>query len=379
MMSDSPAPPVGETAFRLDEVFGRAAATSATPGAQAAVVRNGVLVWSGSYGLADVEAATPVVDQTVFCLASLGKTMVAALTLHLVDEGVLALDAPLASVVGKLIPGAEVVTVRMLLTHTAGYPDLYESPEVMALMPPQEGEVGGGSGYDPDRSFTWEMLAVAMREPVEPGVHWEYSNTGYILLGEVLTRALGGPEGVHQAWTSLAEAAGGKIRLTPDLLTMERAEVDPARLAHGYDLRTDGSFAYPYAEHHPAGVPTDLFGLPFADGLFAGTAVGTAVFLDALFVRRSLLDPATVDLLSTPTAQAAAADVPHPDYKTYAMGTFQMSAADAVWQGHRGRYGGFSTVGASRRVDGTTLVVLINCTSEDPPVLRIWRELAGTV
>ena len=379
MTSAATAPPGGDLAMRLDDVFGRAADASATPGAQAAVVRNGVLVWSGAYGLADVENATPVDDRTVFCLASLGKTMVAALTLRLVDDGVLALDAPVASVVGNLIPGAEVVTVRMLLTHTAGYPDLYESPELMALMPPQDGDAGSGSAYDPDRPFTWEMLAAGMLDPVEPGAHWEYSNTGYLLLGEVLTRALDGPGGVQRAWTSLAEAAGGEIRLTPGLLTLERAEVDLTRLAHGYDQQADGSFVDPYAAHQPAGVPTDLFGLPFTDGLFAGTAVGTAGYLDALFVRRSLLDPATVDQMSAPTAQAAAADVPHPDYKTYAMGTFQMSVADVVWQGHRGRYGGFSAVGASRRLDGSTLVVLTNCSSEDPPALPIWRELAATV
>lgn len=376
---DPATPADGGPARRLDEVFGRVAATSPTPGAQASLVRDGSLIWSSCYGLADVESVTPVVDSTVFCLASLGKTMVAALTLRLVGDGLFALDAPVASVVGSGVPGADVVTVRMLLTHTSGYPDIYGSPEVLALMPPQEGEVGSGSQYDPDRAFTWEMLGAGMREPVEPGARWEYSNAGYLLLGRVLTVALDGPGGLRRAWTALVEPMGGEIRLTPDRLTMDRAEVDLGSLARGYELRPDGSVVDAYAGLHPAGVPADLFGLPFTDGLFAGTAVGVAGFLDALFGRRALLDSPTVDLMSTVTAQAAAADAPHPDLNTYGMGTFQMSVDDAVWQGHRGRYGGFSAVGATRRADASTLAVLTNAMSDDPPVEHLWRELAATV
>lgn len=379
MMADAAAQPDDDLAIRLGRAFDRAAAASSAPGAQAAVVRDGVLLWSGSYGLADVETATPISDKTVFCLASLGKTMLAALALRLVEEGTLALDAPLAAVVGGLVPGAGVVTVRMLLTHTAGYSDLYESPEVMASMPPEQGVDANDSTYDPDRPFTWEMLAAGMREPIEPGMRWEYSNTGYITLCEVLTRALGGTRGVNNAWTGLADRAGGGVRLSADLLTMERLAVDVACLAHGYEQQVDGSYVDPYARHQPSGVPTDLFGPPFGDGLFAGTAVGTALFLDALFVRRSLLDTATVDQMTAVTSQAAAADAPHPDLNTYAMGTFQMSVAGSEWQGHRGRYGGFSAVGASRRADGSTLVVLTNCMTEEPPALVIWRGLAGTV
>ena len=376
-MIDSTMPPDGDTP-PLDDVFARVAEASTTP-AQAALVRDGALIWTGSYGLADVDAATTVRDSTVFCLASLGKTMVAALTLRLVDDGALALDEPVASVVGDRVPGADSVSLRMLLTHTSGYPDIYGSPELMAFMPPQEGEVGSGSDYDPDRPFTWEMLEAGLREPVDPGARWEYSNAGYLLLGQVLTRTLGGPKGLTRAWTEMAGAAGGEIRLTPDRLTMDRDEVDLASLARGYELHADGSWVDAYAGLRPAGVPTDLFGLPFTDGLFAGTAVGTAGFLDALFVRRSLLEPPTVDLMSTVTAQAAAADAPDPDLTTYGMGTFRMSVDDAVWQGHRGRYGGFSTVGASRRSDGSTLVVVTNSMSDDPPVTSIWRELARTV
>jgi CubicO group peptidase (beta-lactamase class C family) len=361
----------GDLGWRLDRTLLRAASKTTTPGAQAALVRDGELVWTGVHGVADTATAAAVTEATVFCLASLGKTLVAALTLRQVEQGLLDLDVPIASAVEE-VPGSAVVTPRMLLTHTSGYPDLYDTPEVSVLMPPDQDEPGSGSDYDPDRPFTWAMLAPGIREPVDPGARWEYSNAGYILLTEMLGRVLGGPDAIGAAWTSLTERAGPD--LTDDALTMERSHVRLDRLAHGYDEQPDGAVVDAYAAHPPAGVPTDLFGLPFGDGLFAGTALGAATFLDSLFVRRTVLDPKTLDAMTAITSQAAAFD--HPDLSSYGMGTFRMEAGGRVWQGHRGRYGGFASIGASDSAGGNTLVVLTNCVAEEPPVAAIWRALA---
>jgi len=367
-----------EIGARLSGTFERAAGGSGTRGAQAAMVRDGELIWVGSYGLAHVETATPVDNGTIFCLASLGKTLLAAVGLHLVEKGVLALDAPLAAACGDGIPGAQTVTLRMLLTHTAGYPDLYETPHVRSLMPPDP-TAGTGTAYDPDRPFTWEMLLPGILEPVEPGEHWAYSNTGYIVLSEVLARVLGGALGFHQVWTSFLGAAADRYEMTPELLTFERSTLDLSRLAHGYEQQDDGSFVDAYAANPASGVPTDLFGLPFGDGLFAGTAVGVAVFLDALLVRHRMLAPETVTLMTETTAAAAAAEVPHPDLSTYGMGTFRMAGPGGVWQGHRGRYAGFCTIGGSHRATSTTLVVLTNTLTEAIPVVALWRELVSNL
>lgn len=360
---------------RLDAVLADAARSAGTIGAQAALLHAGSVVWTGRYGVTDLTGETPVTDDTTFSLASLGKTLVATLALRLVEEGRLDLDAPIANMLGDEVPGAAVVTPRMLLSHTAGYPDIYETPQVAALMAPDGGEPGSGGVCDPDRPFTWEMLRPGLLEPVDPGARWEYSNGGYIVLTEMLVRILGGADALEAAWSQTAARAGAG--LGDDVLTMDRATV--RHLAHGYDRRPDGRLVDPYAAHPPTGVPTDLFGLPFGDGLFAGAAVAVGRFLDGLLVRRTVLRPETVDLMTTASAQAAAADVPDRDLATYGLGVYRIGAPTGEWYGHRGTYAGFATVGASDQVRGTTLVVLSNVWAQEHPAGAVWSALAAEV
>lgn len=360
---------------RLDAALQRAGESGGAPGAQAALVHRGDVAWTGAFGAADPRSGTPVTEDTVFCLASLGKTLVAALTLDLVEQDRLDLDAPVGGVVGE-VPGADRVTPRMLLTHTAGYPDIYETPQLAPLLPLEGVVEHGGTAYDPDRPFTWEMLLPGFTEPVEPGARWEYSNGGYILLTELLVRVLGGPDGLAAAWESLADRAG-RGTITADRLTLDRSRVRPGRLARGHERRPDGSWADAYAAHPPSGVPTDLFGLPFGDGLFAGTAVGVASFLDGLLVRRTVLPPRAVELLTATTPQAAAAvdEVPDPALATYGMGAFRVDLAGRRWHGHRGTYGGFNVLGMSDPEGGDTVAVLTNAMDAEPTAVPIWRAL----
>ncbi|GAA4090701.1 serine hydrolase domain-containing protein [Nocardioides kongjuensis] len=374
-----------ELSARLDATFRRAAGATAAPGVQAAVMHQGAVVWTGTHGLADVAARRPVADDTMFCLASFGKLVIAAAALRQAECGVLDLDAPLATYLGDEVPGTARVTTRMLVTQTAGYPDIYTTPELAPLLPHVAPGSTTPSSYDPDRPFTWAMVAPAFREPVAPGRSWAYSNAGYVLLARVLVRALGGEDAMQDACSAFIHRPVDSPPIPDDQLTLHRSVAAAALLARGYDPQPDGTFRDAYGAHHPSGVPTDLFGLPFGDGMFAGTALGAARFLDGLFVGAAFLHPESVGEMTTPTpASLADADLTRKAHG-YGAGTMIEDVAGRRWHGHPGMYGGFSSNGATDLARGITVVVLANGTwlpSEEHPDRietaseSVWRALA---
>src|SRR4051812_38981004 len=151
------APPArSTTAADLDRALDRGLASTGSPGAQAAIVQDGQVVWTGAAGKAQVRRRRPVTAHTVFSYASLSKTLVASLVLDRVESGELALDVPISTYIGNAVPGAGQVTIRMLLSHTAGYPDIYSSPEVGPLF---------GRRYDPNRRWTFPTVLAGFHFP----------------------------------------------------------------------------------------------------------------------------------------------------------------------------------------------------------------------
>jgi CubicO group peptidase (beta-lactamase class C family) len=99
-----------------------------SPGMIIEVAQNGELLFSGTYGKADLEQGTPVTPDTVFRLASVTKPFMAAAVLALVDDGKLSLSDRLARHVPE-IPAAAEVRIYELLTHTSGISDYAEDPD----------------------------------------------------------------------------------------------------------------------------------------------------------------------------------------------------------------------------------------------------------
>ncbi|WP_181034191.1 serine hydrolase [Arthrobacter sp. GMC3] len=380
---------------QLDAAMSRAGSLAAAPGSQAALVRNGELIWTGVHGLARIDQTVHVTDRTPFCLASFGKLILAACALHQVERGRINLDQPIARYLGDDVPGADTVTVRMLLTHTAGYPDIYASAQMSELLPPGLAELlpgaaapasAGKNTYDSNKPFTWSMFAQALGSPVDQGQHWSYSNTGYILLARILVKALGGEEQMERACSEFVHSASGTHPMNDDILTLRRSLYMAESMAHGYQRLSDGSFHGTYEAQRESTIPFDLFGLPFGDGLFAGTAIGAAQVLDNLFVGRTLLGTALLEEMVTPTSQAMAGPAEPARINSYGMGTFRTKLAGSVWQGHSGSYGGYTTMGASENSTGVSLVAIANAITPidsthdaavvETPAGAIWNTLA---
>ena len=151
------------------------------PGAAVAVAREGKLVKARGYGVANVELDVEVTPDSVFELASVTKQFTATAIMVLVEEGKLQLDDPITS---HLPPAPETwkpITVRHLLTHTAGFPGLDSGFHALRAGGPR-------LNYS-----TAEMFGAAMKDALSfaPGERWQYSDVGYFLLGMIIERESG--------------------------------------------------------------------------------------------------------------------------------------------------------------------------------------------
>jgi CubicO group peptidase (beta-lactamase class C family) len=138
---------------------------------EALVAERGSVVYSGALGPADREARLPYTTSTPSCLASLSKPITAVALMMLAEKGLVTYDSPLSQLLPGFSPAMGAVTVRQLLTHTSGVPDY---PNL---------------GVDRPGVTNAEILAALRRvtAPVfRPGLKYEYSNSGYVLLGQII-------------------------------------------------------------------------------------------------------------------------------------------------------------------------------------------------
>ena len=88
------------------------------PGMIAGIARNGQIIWTKPYGMADKENNVPVTNKSIFHLASLTKPFASTIILQLEDEDLLHLDDPIADY-GINIPSSDTIRVKHLLSHTS--------------------------------------------------------------------------------------------------------------------------------------------------------------------------------------------------------------------------------------------------------------------
>jgi CubicO group peptidase (beta-lactamase class C family) len=158
------------------------------PGAAAAIVHRGRVVWGGAAGAVDRESASAVGPDTAFQVASLSKPVTALGVMLLAEEGKLDLDRPIWDYVDdwRLPPSvhdASKVTARLLLGHRAGigvhgYPGSEPNRPLPSLLASLAGENGGAG-------------AVAL--VAEPGTGALYSSGGYAVLQLAIERITGEP------------------------------------------------------------------------------------------------------------------------------------------------------------------------------------------
>ena len=153
-----------------------------SPGGVVLVARGDEVLYRGARGEADVENNVPLRTDSLFRIGSVTKQFAAAGLLKLVEAGKVKLDDPLTKYVPRF-PGGDQITVLQLLNHTSGVKD-YTRIKGYMVGPPIQRDL-----------TTAQLIDVFKDEPATfaPGSKWDYSNSGYVLVGAVIEAASGEP------------------------------------------------------------------------------------------------------------------------------------------------------------------------------------------
>jgi CubicO group peptidase (beta-lactamase class C family) len=160
--------------------------TPGGPGLSIAIVKSGTTMHAAGYGLADLRRRTAIVPDTIFHMASCGKQLTGIGMLMLAEAGKLGLDDPVSRHLPSLAGFDRTVTIRQLLHHTSGIRDFYDESGIEEVLSRCERPANA------DILRTYADLGCPMARPgIRPGDEFNYSNSGYDLLGTLIERASG--------------------------------------------------------------------------------------------------------------------------------------------------------------------------------------------
>lgn len=148
------------------------------PGLQVAIVSGGRIVFRGAYGIANLQYGLPVTDTTVFSINSATKAFTGVAIMQLVERGQVDLAAPISQYLDSLPVAWRPVTIRQLLSHISGIPDVLSESEDLV-----QGESEA------------EAVARIAGLPMQfvTGERFRYNQTNYLLLGRVVRKFTGTP------------------------------------------------------------------------------------------------------------------------------------------------------------------------------------------
>lgn len=330
----------GAAAYQVDDYVAAQLREQRIPGLALGVYRNGEIVKAQGYGLANIELNVPVKPETIFQSGSVGKQFTATAVMMLVEEGKVGLDDPITKYFKDAPPSWNQVTVRHLLSHTAGFTDYPEKFD-----------------FRQDRTED-DLLKVVEGIPLAfpPGTKFSYSNLGYLTLGILIHRATGQFYG-----DILRERIFQPLGMTSTRIISE-ADIIPNRAA-GYRL-----------------VKNELKNQEWVSPAMNTTADGSLYFnvldlakWDAALYTEKLVKKSSLDQMWT-VAKLNNGE-PNAGHYGFAWDVNQMNAHRAIE--HGGAWQGFTTYIARYLDDKLTVVVLANLDSAHANAGKIAHHVAG--
>lgn len=296
------------------------------PGMAVAVVKNGEVMLAKGYGFANLEHEVPVTAHSIFQSGSISKQFTAAAIMLLEEQGKLRLDDAIARYLPRTKARWGSITVRHLLTHTSGIPD-YED-EVDTRRDYSEHELAEFVGRLPRTSA--------------PGDKFEYSNSGYLLLGIVIRTVTGKFHGDFIRENILEPLGMATARILTD------AETVPHRVA-GYQMGTDGILNQEWMSPTFNQTADGCFHLSLNDFLAWERAVRA----------RALLKPDSWSRIFTPVVLNSGKTHPYG----FAWEIIQHDGRTV--HGHDGSFRGFEAILTRHIEDDVTIIALANLAEVD--------------
>ena len=326
---------------RIDAVFAEYDRTDG-PGCAVGVARAGTLVYGRGYGMGQLDHGIPLSERSVFYLASVAKQFAAAAIVIAAHEGHLTLDDEVRRHIPEF-PDYEqgAVTVRHLVHHTGGVRDYLT---LMSL---------AGTPYE--NILTDEaMLGLITRQKelnFAPGSEHLYSNSGYVLMAEIVKRATG---------RSLREYADEKIfrplGMTSTHFHDDRTQVVRDRV-FSYDAGPDGGWRTNYLmafdKVGDGGLYSSVEDLARWDGAFYGDVLGVPGFAERMYERGVLTSGDTI---------------------RYARGLAVERRRGLARVSHAGGFMAFRTMIARYPEQRTTVIALCNAGMANPMQMSVAIE-----
>lgn len=323
------------------------------PGMAALLIRDGRVEYRAAFGFADLDARTPITSNTQFLLASVTKQFTAMAIMILVERHKLRLGDTLATFCPEFPAYARTITIRHLLNHTAGLTQ-YQELLVGKIDPDQYFRSSKSPPAAHEFTASEALQALSRQEKLRfpPGEKFEYSDSAYVLLAQIIERITG-----ERYAEFLKDTIFDPLGMKDTLVVDERKQKVP-RLALAYAMHDGRWRDITYSPEN------SIYG---EDGIYS-TVNDLYKWDQALYTER-LVSHAMLEKAFTPSlandGKEITTDILLPRPSSYGFGWFISSLGGEKDVEHSGWWAGYNTYilrVPSRRV---TSIVLTNASNDD--------------
>lgn len=336
---------------QIDNMF-QPLVTANSPGFAVGVIKDGKLVISRGYGLADLNTKQRITSTTDFRLASVTKQFTAMAVMLVVHDGKLRYDDTLTKIFPEFPAYGSQITIRNLLNHTSGlkhYEGIYE--EQTANLPADKVP----QLHDAD---VLRILEQQNSTDFPPGSRWEYSNSGYAVLAMIVERVSG---------TTFSDFLQHRVFIKLGMkhsVAYVKGENEVPNRASGYRKSQNGN-GWEFADQSSTSAVLGDGGVY--------TSIEDLAKWDRALTEHTLVSEKEMQPAITAVQMEGGVKVSNNEQSEYGFGWFLSPYKDHHRMWHDGDTSGFHTTIQRFTDDKLTIVVLANRTDINP------RELAVKV